>query len=342
MTHRLKKLSLILLAFGANASYAAMFTPPPAPACVNGSVTTPGCSGNSWDIGIDGLYVQPLNQSSSIVQPRVIVNGNNIENINETFYPKWAGGFRLYGNFQFLDGKYIGADWTYFKRNTDQTNIITTNLPGISLVSLDQFTSNDIRFNEVNLKVGQILQVGERASINYYGGLRFAQINNDYHVRGTLPLLNNTLIANAQNDNKFRGVGPVLGAKISYAIANGFSLFGEVAGAVLIGTSNTNVRIATTLPGQPIRNLTENLDERRTVIAMDGKLGAQYTWTMPRGDLSIRAGWQATQYNSALTRVSTVFLCTTAPCNGFIVPSFGNHSFGYQGPFVGINGRFNA
>lgn len=347
MKLHLKKITLITLVFNATTAYAAMFNPPPTAACLNGAVSTPACLGNNVEVGIDGLYVQPYGQNASIVPGNQIRTGNNDTTVRrDNFYPSWAGGFRLYGNFQFLDGKYIGADWTYFKSNTDNRFSYTFSLPqpfGPTVIS--QHTDNDIRFNEINLKAGQVLQVGERATVNYYAGLRFTQINNDFNIRLAIPSLTNSHLATIENDNKFRGLGPVLGGKLTYTIANGFSLFGEGAAAVLLGTRTLDVTIRTSsLPITPGGTFRDTFDERQAVFAFDGKLGGQYTWAMPRGELSIRAGWQASVYNNALLRLNGVSFCSTdTSCSGLVVPSASQlTSFGYQGPFVGISGRFNT
>lgn len=355
MEKRLKNITIAILAIAASgAASAAMYTPAPAPACTPGAVTTP-CESSAWGLGIEGLYVQPTTGINTGAFHRfrngtVVGNFGRVEEFNTD--PKWAWGFRLDGTYQFGQGSDLSLNWTHFQKSNDDNHIggglFSPFLPFTTAFERVRF-DRDVKFDAVNLEFGQRLIVGDRARVRYHAGLQYVNIRDNFGAFGrftdfeTVP---RTFAHGIDIERKFQGIGPRIGADMSYDLGNGFALVGKAAGAILVGTSKLNVDTFTRQFNQAnvFRGNFDAASSRAIVPGVEAQLGAKYTYAAPAGDFSIEAGWKVASYTNALATPTGFGLTTNT--NPIVVNPFPTgtrkDSFSYQGPYLGLKWLGNA
>lgn len=320
----LKKTAIAVAAVVAcGAAQAGGYTPP---ACTGVNVTVP-CEEQAWDVGIQALYVQPISGSNQYWAPEFNNNLTDWRWLDSD--PKWTWGFRLEGSYHFGTGNDINVNWTHFSKKTDRNKVYDLAIlaPGLTF-NFDFW--NDNKFDAVNVEFGQHVDFGENKNIRFHGGVQYARVDYTNHWAGSVPQIPGNDVVNVQDASKFNGFGPRAGVDMSYDFGNGFSILGSTAGSILVGTLKSTFTVGTV--GQNIGQLLPqdfNLRASKTAIvpSVEAKLGAKYTHAMAQGDLSIEGGWMFANYwDSVQTTV--------------LLPD--NHSFGYQGPYLGLKWVGNA
>ena len=94
-------------------------------------------------------------------------------------------------------------------------------------------------YSVTDLQVGYRFDMGSSANTRLYGGLRFADISQDLLVRYDGEDFNNGEVSAAQS---FSGIGLQVGSETELELGSGFSLFGQVGGALMIGDANFSQR----------------------------------------------------------------------------------------------------
>lgn len=280
----LKKTAVAVLALTSSAVFAGTM----GPVCTPGNVTVP-CESTAWDVGIYALYMQPV-YDANLGYNAVTANANlALPRIDVDFHDSdldWGWGFKLEGSYHFNTGNDINVNWYHLDTTTTTPLVQGLNIAGLNIV--DNFAANT-KWDAVNAEFGQHIDVSEAYKVRLHGGVQYARINSDFAHQFNAAAV--TVLA----DTEFNGFGPRAGMDTSYMLGNGFSVYGNAATALLIGTSKFTDAVVTN--GTTL--LTLNGSKTAMVPMLEGKLGAKYNMAMAQGDLILDAGWMWTNYFQA-------------------------------------------
>ncbi|WP_025384684.1 Lpg1974 family pore-forming outer membrane protein [Legionella oakridgensis] len=296
----MKKTALAVLAFGSSAVFAGAM----GPVCTPGSVTIP-CDRSGWDFGIQALYLQPTYKGN--VYLTNFVNAAGVTNWHD-LDPDWGWGFKLEGAYHFNSGNDINVNWYHYSKTTNHTVLI-----GDADVPVSLSTQLKPKWDAVNLEFGQHVDFGEFKNIRFHGGVQYARISNDYYdnITGTTPT--------ERIRTKYNGFGPRVGMDLSYDWSNGFAVYANTAGALLIGDSTFNTTTLGVIDPAGISNGSNTI----IVPELEAKLGAKYTCALAQGALTLDVGYLWQNYFDAQS-----FLTATRVGD--------DTDFGLQGPYIGI------
>ena len=317
-----KILSLPALLYGGLAVAGSMGT-----VCVPGSVSVP-CELNQWDFGIQALYLKPAYDSS--------LGYASSDTVFQRVQPSWGWGYRLEGSYHFDTGSDIDLNWSHY----DVSDTLGTYsgryvqlIPGrsSSLLAANYGLSVDNRYDQVNLVLGQQVNMGLRKHARFHAGLQYAKIRVDetsvYSITNPSFLLITGGGVTDLTNTDFNGVGPVLGIDYSYDLTPAFSITANTAGSLLYGTSRFNFATVYTngLVVAPVYG------SRKMVIpSLEAKLGANYAYALSHGELNLQGGYQVVNYFNALQGRPTL-------SSGLLASNFGLY-----GPYLGVKWLGNA
>lgn len=305
----LKKTAVAVLAFGSSAVFAGTM----GPVCTPGSVTVP-CEHTAWDFGAQALYLQPSYSNYGYT-------GITLTDGVETFQnatPNWAWGFKLEGSYHFSTGNDLDINWYHFNNTSTHTMPDGSFDPFIDAFPANVAASLQSNWNAVNAEFGQHVDFGEFKKIRFHGGLQYARINTTTSVDGTNTA--GTIAISDSDSSTYNGIGPRVGADMSYNWGNGFAMYANGAAAVLVGTSSFTRNFSPALD-DVVTTLTGSTT--KIVPELEAKLGATYTYAMAQGDLTLDAGWMWANYFNAQTFPTALLLNDQT-------------DFGIQGPYIGL------
>lgn len=275
----MKKLSAaFLLSVLSLPSYAALYSNTH---CSLRNVSVP-CEGRSWVFGIDGLYIKN----------RVNIYTQDTPDYNAHF----GLGSRLEGAYLYGQGHDMAVNWTYSSRSKDQVKAIT-----VEDTALTVDTTLDSRINIFNVEMGQHIDIAKRVDMRVHGGLEYALLNSDPKIN-----LNNILGLQVDAEYQVRGFGPRVGLDLDFNGENGFGLFLHSSLALLRASLTTSGTVSFTPPGGRELTFSELGKEHVTVAATEMRGGLKYTHQFNYGDLTIRGGYQAHNFNNARSRTSNL------------------------------------
>lgn len=316
--------SVLGLAFCGMAS-AGMYSTPPAPTCTPGDVTVP-CEATNWDVGIQGLYLKPL---QSIGLNYVTVNNNNIN--YRSLEADWGWGYRVQGSYHYSTGSDITLNWSHYDvdgslgRFPDGTYLqLTPRGPVVLNAPNSLFLDN--KYDQVNLVLGQHTDFGLVKNARFYTGLQYAKIQVEAtRVFDTLAIFDPITNGGAAHvgTTDFNGVGPVIGIDYSYDLPHGLSLTANTAASLLYGSSRLNTA---TSYNNGLVVTSEYGSKKKMVPGLEAKLGANYAYEMAQGILNLEGGYQTVNYFNVLQ-------------TGLIGAG---SNFGLYGPYFGLKWLGNA
>lgn len=319
----IRKTTLAVLGLAASGFVSAgMYAPPSAPACVPGHVTVP-CEANMWDLGIQALYLKSVfdaNRAYALTD----FQSNDFRELKNT----WDFGFRLEGSYHFGTGSDISMNWSHIDADNNHAGIYAGryNVSGVGIFNGNAAVSTTDKFDQVNLVMGQHVDVGMMKNARFYGGLQYAKIQAGAQAVYTInpAFLPDTGGIQSFDDIDFNGVGPVIGLDYAYNVANGFSITASTAAAILYGTSRQNTGYvygvgAIVTPTYSIHKV--------LVPELEAKLGANYAWQMAQGTLNLQAGYQVLNYFSALHGDARPGMTAGTPTAS---------DYGLYGPYFGV------
>jgi len=348
------------------------------------------------EITLEGLLIRPTNDNQQYASTSELnFTANDISPLlttteNKTLSqanPKYNFGFRVGLGYIFPDsGNDIQLDWVHFNKDEDTTttaapgqvlttgfgvplinfaNPLVVNLGPFSTVVNNTFdptanSTSSFKYDQVNLDMGQYLDVGTRLRLRMFGGLSYARVQDDlsnnysagYDVATYFvppqpfnPILLADDVLNyyetANIDSKFTGIGPRFGIDSSYHLGNCFGFVGHVAGALYVGkvdsstTQNftiTDLDLLDTVGTQTILDSGVNTttdNQWRVVPAFDAKLGLDYTYiAQNKGEFTVEAGYQWTQFIDAVDRLNNTALGGVSKTTS---------SVGFDGPYLTLN-----
>ena len=307
----LKKTAVAVLALGSSAVFAGSM----GPVCTPGNVTVP-CASTAWDFAAQALYLQPTYTNGfNYMSYGTAGTTRNYQSAD----PAWGWGFKLEASYHFNTGNDLDVNW-YRVHNTNNTTI---NYTGLTSTSAN--IGRSPQWDAVNVEFGQKVNFGEQSTVRFHGGVEYARVASNNSVSP----INSSNALYLTNSSTYNGFGPRLGADLGYDVGNGFSVYGNGAGSLLIGNTgfNGNVYNNTGLVSSV------NGSHNALVPELEAKLGAMYTCAMAQGDLSIDAGWMWVNYLN-IQESAGLFPVTTGGLDNSDVGKSIN--FGEQGPFVGL------
>jgi hypothetical protein len=297
------------------------------PVCAPGNVTVP-CVTNQWDIGIQALYLKSVFDGNKAYQPSVATLGNFTAIDND-----WDWGSRLEGSYHFNTGNDISFNWTHYQNNIAQAGLFGV-LPTQQISGYTFFGDN--LFDQVNLVLGQHVDVSASKKMRFYGGLQYAHISANgtrYYALAPAALAPLGITAvNQFDDADYKGVGPAIGLDYAYYLTNEFSVTANGAGSVLYGTSRfNNGFVGNTLPSNVI--IAQRFGDRKMVVpSLEAKLGLNYAYNMAQGTLNLEGGYQVMNYFNALTSAGPFGFGST----------LSDSDYGLYGPYFGLKYVGNA
>ena len=302
----LKKTTAAVLALGSSAVFAGTM----GPVCTPGNVTVP-CERSAWDIGGQAIDLQ-------------IVNNNDFGAFADTTGrfrddSRWRWGFQLEGSYHFNTGN--DATLTWYHLDTGTRGFAFAAVDPISGIAVDAIGGVKHKWDAVNGELGQFVDFSATNKMRFHGGFQWARVKTDRVIDVLSPGLFDVA---AGYTNQYNGFGPRAGIDMNYLFAGyGFGIYAKAATSILVGTSKFNAA-AVDFTAVPLpTSITLSGSKTAIVPVLDAKLGANYTYSMAQGDITLDGGYMWFNYFNALNRVSV----TGEPRST---------DFGASGPYVGL------
>ena len=156
------------------------------------------------------------------------------------------------------DGWDVFAQYTWFKSNTTNSS---SKAPPSALMPLRLFSTMlaikaksffDLDYQNVDVNLGKSYFLSKMVMFRPFISVKSAWIDLDQNVTYTASSLNDFLFPGtaqtvghdfkSKNSNNFWGIGPRIGVDSKWFLGNGFSLFSDIAGALLYGYFKTLLR----------------------------------------------------------------------------------------------------
>jgi hypothetical protein len=280
--------------------------------CAPGNVTVP-CEAQHWSLGLQALYLKTT--EGAVRGVRQLFASNAFAEINND----WNWGYKAEGAYQFNTGNDIAVSLMHLSTTADQDGFGFT-IFGLGLKPY--VAANQTHFDQVNVVLGQHLDLSISNKMRIYGGLQYANIQANathyFALAGTVPVTYTSF--NFFDNSNFRGVGPKIGVDYSYDLPGGLSLVANGASSLLYGTSRLSKGLVY-IPSNLVVSATY-ASRKAIVPAFEGKLGLNYGYSLAQGLINLEGGYQAVDYYDVLQTSSTTAVSSS--------------NFGLYGPYVGL------
>jgi hypothetical protein len=265
---------------------------------------------------------------------------------NQSISPKFTAAFDLGFGYRLDEANDLQLNWTHLKTtdgNSFRGNPATQMVGPPYIIGPESTTysigAGTVKFNfdSVKLELGHNLRMDGPFQVRVFGGLEFAKIKEA--LTGLFQTQTGSDSHSYINNSTFTGIGPRLGLKAQYFISN-IQFFTEIAGAALIGTSQSSMDFTTRSQTNGVSAQSLSSPNSTQVIpSIESKIGSGYTFPeTDRGIFKIELGYEASIYFNAINS----YTMTQVP-TGIIVPPTGiylatlNHvqsNFTVQGPYL--------
>jgi hypothetical protein len=255
--------------------------------CIPDNVTVP-CECRKWNLGVQALYLQPLYSAKGIE--------TDLEGNFRTARLKWGWGYRLEGSYHFHTGNDISMTLIHYDNNSNGGHFAEFTQYAATRVPFNLSLAN--KFDQVNLILGQHVDMGTRKKLRFYGGIQYAQFRVDTKNHyTTVPIALSEIAVTSLDklqNTQFQGIGPVLGIDYSYNLIPCFSLTGNTAFSIPYGTSRFTENYV--LGPDGLVAFPDSSKQKALVPSLEAKLGVKYIWDCIYGTLNLEGGYQVINY----------------------------------------------
>lgn len=296
----LKKTAVAVLALGSSAVFAGTM----GPVCTPGNVTVP-CERTAWEIGGYALYLQPaVNGAFNYLLDRSTGTFSDSQD--------WNWGFALEAGYHYGTGNDINVNWNHLDRDRSAYVAVA-----------NDYSRFENTWDEVNLELGQTVDFSATNRMRFHGGVQYSRLNSKANPFLFIPN-GATGVTAAGYNHQFNGFGPRAGLDMNYGFGNGFGIYGKGAAALLVGTSSFS--------DAALLAFNTYYSGSKTIVVpqVEAKLGANYTYAMAQGDLTLDAGYMWVDY------IDAVHSTTPSSIIGVGAPVVQTGSVGFTGPYFGL------
>jgi hypothetical protein len=265
---------------------------------------------------------------------------------NQSLTPGFSPAFEVGARYMPNASNDIVLDWTHLKTSTNGSFAGTpAQMVGPPYLigpesNLYKNANGNVQFafDSVHLDGGHTFCAECAFQLRVFGGVEFARIGQN--LTGMFQSPDGSAFSGDTTTSLFTGAGPRLGLKGQYAWGD-FQFLGEVAGAALIGTSQSRINFTTTSPTLAGNNQSLTSPNATQVVpSIDARLATAYTFPPTNyGIFKIEVGYQAAIYFDAVNQYSV----TQVPVNIPMIPPVGvflataqhlQSNFTDQGPYL--------
>jgi hypothetical protein len=259
----------------------------------------------------------------------------------------------------------LSANWEHFNSCTSATTpaVSTEQYPApmvgpFSSIGPDSADYNilahgrvNFRFNELNIRYGQYIEVGDYLKTNIFAGITFADIK---QCLQSLYIGTGDISQIITVPSSFIGAGPQVGIDFAYEIVDGFCFTGQFTGALLMGRVKNHTSYASSSPllealGDPSPNLqsTSVQNKMQMVPGLSERLAFAYFLSFCdcyRAKLEV--GFEAKMFLNAFESTNLASgVIDVAPYDntvGVFARTFERtvSSFSLSGPYIALNMAF--
>jgi hypothetical protein len=172
---------------------------------------------------------------------------------NQSLAPNFSAAFRVGARYIPNESNDIEFNWTHLNTTTNASfSAGPTQMVGPPYLigpeaALYKIANGNVQFayDSVNFDGGHTFCAECSFQLRVFGGVEVARIGQN--LTGMFQSPDASASSANTTNSLFTGAGPRLGMKVQYALGN-FQFIGEVAGAGLIGTSQSRINFSTTSP----------------------------------------------------------------------------------------------
>ena len=320
---------------------------------------TPG-----FGITLTGLYLQPSASGGNLTYA-TYTSPTPIDSPSwrqENTDPKYHGAFDLGLQYTMADTTdQVKLDWMYFN-STDLASATSTGTdsvappysfgPGAQFSGGSANTSAHFQINNINLTLDHLINVSSNIQMTVFDGISTAYLKEGL----TSSYLGNTHPTGSPNDltpfditsyntSEFTGIGPRLGLDTAYFFTPRWSVVGEMAGSLLIGSIKTTTNFRTLSAGTTLNTTLANQKNTAVVPEFNGKMGVTYALPLnTQGSvLTLQAGYMVVIYLNGITQVNPTQLVPDTEDNGviaIIADAQTASDLGLNGPYASLTYTF--
>lgn len=252
-------------------------------------------------------------------------------NLDHDWGARIAFGYDMHCCPNYCDG--LSVEYTTFdqtnRASVHNDNRTTAGLPVLAPAEFIDITDeSSARFSDASSSLSQkfctfdllfhrILAMSHCLTVKTTAGVRYfalkEQLRNHYNFAGFIgpTFVNN--IYNVNFKNELHSVGPQIGTKMNFYVANGFGISGELTGSLLYGESfsefhNTyNLSPGTTPlgPATSLSSFNEHDDTGHVIPAVSAKIALTYQYFLPHCSyVNVELGYRGDRYFNAANDVA--------------------------------------
>jgi len=292
-----------------------------------------------WEFRGGALFLKPGADNLGFATITTFLPLQNPQWAVQNLAPGYQPGFTVGARYAFLgSGNDVQFNWEQL-RTSDSAAMAVSN-PNTQWISPFNQTgpSTSERANEVgifhfksaagqvnfdydmaNLDVGQTLNIGCNTQVRLFAGLSYVRLReqlvstffNDPNINPVPPVMatpDPTLqYISLNNTSTYTGVGPRLGFNTAYTVMEGFTLVGQLSGAILGGWMQpAQYSFAAVFDDVVNREAITSRSVAQVVYATDAKLGGGYTRQLRSGSIvKAEAGYKAAVFINPFSTYET-------------------------------------
>jgi|GEM_PF-2869942 len=351
MELNLKKAAVALVALGlSGVASAAMYAPAPA-GCTNHAVTVP-CEREGWDLGIEGFYVRAHNNDLFYSEHLSVNESSRFYSFDkDAVSPEFHFGFRVEGSYHFSTGNDVTVNWLRFHHSDDDTveggtrfgrgfHVFFTDTVGTEFDNYQGSARFD--FDEVNVEMGQHVDVGPNVDMRLHAGLTYAHLDQEFDIRGWTS--QDKGFRQIETDSEFRGVGIRTGFDGAYEVGSGFRLTAHGTVSIFAARMRNWVEArdyahpSLGTQGQLYSTVRFELSERVITPAASARIGVAYQ----NNGFTVEGGWMINHYWDVIKHYPNDLTNDTSGAvlidgqNLREVVTSHSSNFGIHGPFLSL------